>query len=198
MLTTKEIIEVSIIGVVQAGVLIWYYNRNKQKNNKDNEIRASLAKEYPYEGMRNIALNTVPGAIVAHVADNEVYVYSVVMDWDMGSDLITLITQVTGDATLYVKSGGGIIGAGKYPNISEAAQKFTKTAQLYLDKAIPVTATPLPQKNCVQFFLLTNKGKFMATDLMQNIENKTSAWVGLFNEASNVIGQMQQSAVAGG
>ena len=195
MLTTNEIIEVSVIAVVQVAVLIWYYNRNKKQANKDNEKRAALAKEYPYEGMRNIALNTVPGAIVANVPGDEVYVYCVVMDWDMGSDTITLVTQVTGDANLYVRSGGGIIGAGKYPNISDAAQKFTTVAQQYLSIATPATSTPLPPKDCVQFCLLTNKGKFMATELMQNIENKSSQWVGLFNEASHVIGQMRNTAV---
>ena len=197
MLTRNEIIEVTIIAVVQVGVLVWYYKRNRKQADEDNAKRASLAREYPYEGMRNIALNTVPGAIVANVPDNEVYVYCVVMDWDMGSDTITLVTQITGDANLYVKSGGGIIGAGKYPNISAAAQKFTSASQQYLDKAVSATTTPLPQKDCIQFVLLTNKGKYMATELMQNIENKTSAWTGLFTEASQVIGQMRNTAIAG-
>ncbi len=196
MLTNKEIIEVSVIAIAQVAALAWYYTRNKNAANKDNEIRANLAKEYPYEGMRNIALNTVPGAIVANVPDDETYVYSVVMDWDMGNDMITLVTQITGDANLYVKSGGGIIGAGKYPSVSSAAQQFTKSAQALLGNAIAVTTNPLPQQNCVQFYLLTNKGKFAGVELMQNIENKTSAWATLFAEATNVIGQMRNAAVS--
>ena len=193
MVTTKEIIEVSVIAVVQTGVLVWYFLRNRKQANIDNSKRAALAQQYPFEGMRNIALNTVPGAIVANVPDNEVYVYAVVMDWDMGNDIISLVTRITGDADLFVQSGGGIIGAGKYPGISEAAQKFTAMAQQYLDKAVSTIASPLPQKNCVQFCLLTNKGKFVATELMQNIENKSTQWTGLFQEASNVINLMRQS-----
>ncbi len=197
MLTTREIIEVSAIALVQVAAIVGYRAWSKKLANKDNNIRANLAKEYPYEGMRNVALNTVPGAIVANVPDDETYVYCVVMDWDMGNDMITLVTQITGDANLYVKSGGGIIGAGKYPGVSNAAQQFTKSAQALLGNAVAVNATPLPQQNCVQFYLLTNKGKFAGVELMQNIENKTSAWTSLFAEATNVIGQMRNAAVSG-
>lgn len=194
MLNTKEIVEVALIAVVQVGVLVWYFNRNKKKSDKNKE-REALAKEYPYEGMRNLALNMVPGAIVANVPQNEVYVYSVLMDWNMGQDMVTLVTQVTGEANLYVKSGGGIIGAGKYPGVSTAAQAFTAAAGQYLTLAVKSGSVPLPQANCVQFCLLTNNGKYVAVELMQNIENKTSGWTSLFAEASSVIGKMREAAI---
>ena len=185
-----------IIAVAQIGVLAWYFMTARAKNKKIAEGKAAVAREYPYEGMRNIALNTVPGAVLANVGADEILVYSVLMDWDMGNDMVTLVVQVTGEANLYVQSGGGIIGAGRYMNISDAAQKFTGVAQGFLSVTNPAASTALPPKDHVQFFLLTNRGKFMAVDSMKNIESKTSAIYPLFEEANMVIGEMRKTAFA--
>ncbi len=183
-----------VLAISQVGLLVYYFLYNRRKKQKEADRRAALTKEFPYETLRGIALNTNPGAMLATIPQGETAVYSAVMDWDMGNDIVTLITTITGEATLYVKSGGGIIGSGKYPSVSSAAQHFTSVAQTHLTHATSVTATPLPQPNCVQFYLLTNNGKYFGTDLMLNIENKTSLWLPLFEEASRVIGEMRATA----
>ena len=118
------------------------------------------------------------------------------MDWDMGNDIVTLVTQITGDASLYVKSGGGIIGAGKHPNVSSAAQRFTALSQEHLPDTALTTAISLPERNAVKFFFLTNKGKYTASVDYKNIEDKTSKWVGLFDEAKSVIDEMRKGSAA--
>ena len=183
-----------VLAVSQAGLLIYYFLYNRRKKQKETDRRTALTKEFPYETLRGIALNTNPGAMLATIPDGETAVYSAVMDWDMGNDIVTLITPMTGEATLYVKSGGGIIGSGKYPAVSSAAQHFTSAAQIHLVHATPASSTPLPQRNCVQFFLLTNNGKFSGTDLLTNIDNKTSLWLPLFEEANKVIAEMRATA----
>lgn len=194
-MSTSEIALYIVLAASQVGLLIYYFLFNKRKKQKELERRATLTKEFPYETLRGIALSTSPGAMLATIPQGETAVYSAVMDWDMGNDIVTLVTNITGEATLYVKSGGGIIGSGKYPNVSSAAQQFTAAAQAHLSHATSTTNTPLPQKNCVQFFLLTNNGKYSGTDLMTNIENKTSMWLPLFEEANRVIGEMRASAL---
>ncbi len=184
-----------MLAVAQVAILVWYFMNSRKKSKAAREKKDLLAREYPYEGMRNVALNANPGAIIANVPDNEVYVYGAAMDWDMGNDTITLIAQITGDASMYVKSGGGIVGGGKHPNVSEAAQKFINKAQQFLQFTSSTNATPLPDKNCIRFYLLTNKGKFTAGDSMANIENKSSHWAGLFEEANTVIMEMKKSVI---
>ncbi|PQJ13112.1 hypothetical protein CJD36_005050 [Flavipsychrobacter stenotrophus] len=183
-----------VLAISQVGLLVYYFLYNRRKKQKESERRSALTKEFPYETLRGIALNTNPGAMLATIPQGETAVYSAVMDWDMGNDIVTLITTITGEATLYVKSGGGIIGSGKYPSVSSAAQHFTSATQAHLSHATPVTNAPLPQRNCVQFFLLTNNGKFSGTDLLTNIENKTSLWLPLFEEANKVIAEMRATA----
>ncbi|MBC7555262.1 MAG: hypothetical protein H7257_14930 [Taibaiella sp.] len=195
----QKVVETAILGVIaiaQVGILVWYYRKGKLKNKKEQERRQELAKEYPYEALRTMALSVVPGAILANVPEGELFVYSVLMDWHMGDDLITLVAQITGEANLYVKSGGGIIGAGKHVRVSEAAQAFVRLSADFLQFAFPATATALPDKNNLRFFLLTNKGKYVINEEMKNIEAKTSNIFPLFERASNVIAEMRGSAGA--
>ena len=185
------------IAIAQVVILFIYFYNRRQKKKKESEKKDALLREYPFEGLRNIALNTTPGALLASVPPDETWTFAVVMDWNIGSDIITLVTQVMGEANMYVRSGGGILGGGKYENVVIAAQNFIAYAQQLLPHMYATTMTPLPEKNYVQFFLLTNKGKFFVKEEMKNIEEKTSPWTGLFEEASKVIGEMKNSALKG-
>ena len=179
--------------VGRLGLLIYYVWYSRRKKQQETERKSALTREYPYEGLRNLALNTVPGAILATIPQGETMVYCVVMDWDMGNDVVTLVAQLTGDASLYVKSGGGIIGAGKYAAVSGAAQRLTSAARQHLGDATLTTAVSLPAKNCVKFYLLTNNGRYTASEDYQNIESGASKWAGLFGEASNLMAEMRKS-----
>lgn len=185
----------SLIAVAQVGVIVWYIVSTVKKRKKVRARKDELSRQYPFEGMRHIALNMVPGAVLANVPADEVLVYAVLMDWDMGNDVVTLVTQITGEANLYVKSGGGIIGAGKYLNVSDAAQNLVNVAQRCLPESNAASATSLPTPNHVQFFMLTNRGKFYMMDDIRNIESKQSPLLPLFEAANMVIGQMRQSAM---
>jgi len=56
------------------------------------------------------------------------------MDWDLGDGIATFISFSTGDASMYLSSGGGLIGGGHHENVSVAAKTFVDKAQQYLDK----------------------------------------------------------------
>ena len=182
-----------ILALTQVGLLVYYFWYARRKKGKEAESRTAIAKEYPYEALRNIALNTMPGAILKGIPDGEIMVYGVVMDWDMGSDMVTLVAMVTGDASLYVKSGGGIIGSGKYPNVSVAAQRFIAAAQERLSDAVYTTGVDRPAKGCIKFFFLTKKGKYAATEEFRNVDDKTSGWTGLFEEANSMMSEMSMN-----
>ncbi len=181
------------LALSQAGLLVYYFFFSNKKNNKEAERRAALSREFPYEVMRSMALNVNPGAMLASIPNGAEEVYAMIMDWDMGNDVVTLSAQVTGETNLYVQSGGGIIGAGKHLNVSTAAQQFTQVAKQYLGEAKPGTDTSLPAKNGVKFIFLTNKGKYIVTEEYSKIESGSSAWAPLFQSASLVINEMRNT-----
>lgn len=182
-----------LLALSQLAILVYFFFFSNRKKNKEEARRAAIAKEFPYDTLRTMALGIAPGAMLATIPEGQTEVYSVVMDWDMGNDLVTLATQVTGEANLYVRSGGGIIGAGKHLAVSTAARQFTALSREYLHLATNNGDTSLPAKNHVKFILLTNKGAFAATDALEQIERKASQLTPLFEAATVVINEMRNS-----
>lgn len=181
-----------MLALSQVALLVYYFAFSRRKKQRELDRRAALSREFPYEVMRGMALNIMPGAMLATIPDGAVEVYSMIMDWNMGNDIVTLTTQVTGETNLYVQSGGGIIGAGKHLNVSAAARQFTGIARQYLGNAAVSNDTALPADNTVKFIFLTNKGRYVVTEDYSRIENKSSPWTPLFEAASIVINEMRK------
>lgn len=184
------------IAIAQVLLIVWYYLKNKKKKDEIKKKKETLAREFPFEGLRNMALTAMPGAILANVPEGETYLYSVIMDWNMGDDTITLATNITGEANLYVQSGGGIVGAGRHVAVSESAQTLVAFSRKFLSMATQPSSTPLPEKNVVQFILLTNKGKYILKDEMKNIEARRSPFFEMYEQASYVINEMRKNVSA--
>ncbi len=136
-------------------------------------------------------MNVTPDQLQLTIPNDQTKVYGVVIDWDVGSGIATLISFATGDASMYLSSGGGMIGGGHHENVSNAAKAFVDKAQTYLDKTSKTETTPLPDKNSVRFYLLTNKGKFSAQENLNNFENNSSTWLSLFEEGNKVISELR-------
>ena len=52
--------------------------------------------------------------------------------------------------------------------------------------------TSLPNFNCVRFFILTNQGRFVADEKLENFDNGSSKWLELFIEANVVISELRE------
>jgi len=170
----------------------------KSSNISDEQTSSSVdttkplkpGQNYYYE-IRTMALNMTPEQLKLQTPADQTKVFGVVMDWDATEGVATIISFETGDASMYLSNGGGIIGGGGHPRVAEAVVKFVNTGQNFLNKAVKTDTTPLPDKNCIRFYLLTNKGKFTAQEDFKNFENNTSIWTPLFTEANKVITELR-------
>ena len=151
--------------------------------------RETKLKENPYMDMRNLAISAKPDQLKLNLDNNTTTVYGVVMDYDMGAAVVTVSAFQTGDASLYLSTGQIFIGGYSHENIKQAGLAFVKEAQNYLPKSKLSESTPLPDKDCIRFYLLTNKGIFFYQETVTNIKNEGSDWTKLFYLANNVITQ---------
>jgi hypothetical protein len=191
-----------IIGIILAGGLVYYLSNSNRidnplfaKGKDDNSIdslKIENQKNSPFEGLRNQAFSVSAQQIGLSISDSEVY--GVIMDWNLGNGIMTLVTYKTGDASIYLSSGGGIIGGGQHENVNKAAKAFVNKADRYSDKVIKADSTPLPEKDCVRFYFLTKNGKYCAQEQMAKFENESSLWLDYFNEANKVITELRQTA----
>jgi hypothetical protein len=147
----------------------------------------------PYEDLRNMAFGTTQEQIGVNTPSKETKIYEVIMDWDVGEGIATVVAFQSGDASVYLSSGGGVIGGSGHDNVKTAAIRFVIEAHKYLGNTNPTDTTPLPGKDMVNFYFLTNKGKYFGHEAMANFENSTSKWLELFNEANNLMSEVRMT-----
>lgn len=147
----------------------------------------------PYLDLRNMALNATPEQLAIELPKDKTKIYGVVMDWDLGEGTATLVAFMTGDASLYLSSGGGVIGGLGHENVNIAVKNFISKSETHINKTTKTETTPLPEKNEVKFYFLTNNGKLVGQENMANFENNTSEWLPLFEEGNNLITEIRKS-----
>jgi hypothetical protein len=184
------------ISIVIVGILAFYLVRRKSNQHSKHESIKSPGKlefrDNPFLDLRNQALNVTPELLQLQVPYEETIVFGVIMDWDMGNGIATLVSFQTGDASMYLSSGGGSIGGISHLNVVNESKLFVSKAQNFLGQTNRIDSTPLPNKHCIRFYFLTNKGKFYVEEHLQNIENGTSLWLPLFEQGNNVISELRK------
>ena len=149
-------------------------------------------KDNPYETMREMALETKPEQLGLSFLSTQTVVYGIVMDWDVKNGKASIISFMTGDASIYFSSGGGIIGGGTHERVSLVSKELVTNAQLFLDKAKKTDLTPLPEKENVIFYFITNKGIFFGQDKLENMSNQSSIWLSLFLTGNELITELRK------
>jgi predicted Abi (CAAX) family protease len=191
-----------IIGIILAGGLVFYLTSCKGKSTTDNnttvnadtsKVKVHKTQENAFDGLRNMAFSATPDKLELSLPTDKTVVYGVIMDWEMGGATVTIVSYQTGDASLYLSSGGGVIGGGQHKNVNSAAKQFVSLAQTFLDKATKTETTTLPTTDQVKFYLLTNNGIYVGQDIMNNFENNSSEWLKLFEEGNKVLTELRMT-----
>ena len=193
-----------IIGIILAGGLVFYLKSygnkstahdNQTMTNQDTATKkVHQTKDNAFEGLRNMAFAATPEQLGLSLPTDKTVVYAVIMDWEIGGATATTISFQTGEASLYLSSGGAVIGGGQHQNVNSAAKQFVSLAQTFLDKTTKTKSTPLPARDEINFYLLTNKGVFVGQEIMENLENNSSTWLKLFEEGNNVLTELRKTS----
>ena len=191
-----------IIGIILVGGLVFYLtscsnnstSNDKQTNTAQDTAKVKPTKESAFEGLRDMAFSVTPEQLGLSLPYDKAIVYGVVMDWEMGGATATIVSYQTGDASLYVSSGGGVLGGGQHKSVSNAAKQFVSLAQTFLVKSTETENILLPVTDEVKFYLLTNKGVFLGVETIKNLENNSSLWLKLFEEGNNVLTELRKTS----
>ena len=193
----------ALIGLVLIARLVFYISSCKNKSSADknklteqqtkdtSQLRKVDPNNNPYQDLRNLALGATMEQIGVQFPSDQTKIYGVIMDWDVGEGTATLVTFLSGDASLYLSSGGGVIGGSGHDNVKNAAAAFINKAEKYLSKTVKTDSTPLPGKDGVKFYFLTNKGKFFGQEEVKNFDNNSSPWLDLFEEGNKLITEIR-------
>jgi len=160
--------------------------QSNDKEKQEDNVKETKVKDNPYNGLRNQAINVTPDQLQIKL-DNDKDIYGLVMDWNMGDAIVTVVSFKTGDASVYLSTGQAFIGGYAHETVINAAKRFVIDGEKYLSKATKTEKTEPTNETKVDFYFLTKSGKYYIEDNFEKIENKTSDLYGLFESANQVI-----------
>jgi hypothetical protein len=186
-----------ILVVVLAAVMIYF--RRQQTGPRETAVakvkKVKGAKETPEEAymrLRLEAFGTVAARLVLPADFKPTDPYGTVMEMGIPKSVVTLVCFADGDARLYYKTGGGMVGGVSHETVRKAAQEFTAMSRKVLGRMTKTTEYPLPAPDRVRFYVLTQRGVFTTeTDRQALGENPTDLST-LFYSGQEVVTQMRQ------
>src|SRR5665647_220384 len=131
-----------LIGLVTiGGVFIYLTSCNSKQNSAttdNNKIQTNDTSknqkpiDNPYSDLRQLAFNATAEQTQLTTSTDPNKVYGIIMDWDLGEGIATLVSFEDGEASMYLSTGGGIIGGGGHDNVKKAVSDYISLAQTYL------------------------------------------------------------------
>jgi hypothetical protein len=148
--------------------------------------------EAAYMNLRQKAIGTDPQRLGLPGVLKEDELYGALMEMGIPNSVVTLACFADGDARLYYKTGGGMIGGVDHETVRAASREFIALAQKALPRMIKTTNHPLPDPDRVRFYVLTPRGVFTTETNRQSLSETKSDLSALFYSGQEVVAQMRQ------
>ena len=140
-----------------------------------------------YRGLRSEALSWKPSDIGLIPTGDA---YGVVMDWGRPGGIATVTSFNSGDASLYLSTGGGVLGGVAHEPVRKAALSFVAEAAKRIPWMSPASEFPLPKIGWAYFHVLTGRGVFSTLVRVEPVErNYEPVW----QAAQLVIAALRES-----
>lgn len=150
----------------------------------------AAALSNPFDGLRNQALAARwPGAAGGRV-------YGGVMDWRLDSGLATLFALADGTASLYLSTGGGVIGGAAHLAVREAARRFLLTLEQLLPEMSPDPSGEKPPPGMTDLRALTADGRYVARVATELLGRRPHPMAAAFHAGQAVIAELRRVAEA--
>ena len=192
MRMNSTLILILIIGlgiVIFAGCKI-SFTKSPNRIEKENDKKEKT--ENPYSDFRNMAFSATPEQLNLKLNDSTVSIYGCIVDWCPGQNVVSIVAFQTGDVSMYLSSGQIYIGGSSHETIKKAGLNLIEEVGLNLHYTQMTNDYSIPTKDNIRFYLITNKGKYLASENIENIKNKNSIWIKSFDLVNEIISEYRQ------
>ena len=148
---------------------------------------AAQAQPNPYSGMRELAFSTKPKDIGFTGSPDEEATYGVIIEFRIDRETATVVSFASGDASIYLSTGGAMIGGVGQPRIAQSAKAMIATGQSELGQVPFVDRHPKPSVGQVTIYLLTTRGLRGTAANEAELEGGKHPLSPLFASAQDVI-----------
>lgn len=121
-------------------------------------------------------------------------VRGVVMDWNLGDGIATLVAIDDGTVSLYMGESAGILSAGGRPRVADAARRFLAEADRVRDGFGATTNGAIPGRDSVTFYVLTDTATLAAPSIGSSTSGSGAALGGLNEAAQALIAEIRKAS----
>ncbi|HMI32088.1 MAG TPA: hypothetical protein VK527_10145 [Candidatus Limnocylindrales bacterium] len=156
--------------------------------------KQSQPKRTPAEMSRNLrekALSVTAADLNLAPIEARPHVWGVLMEIGYEEAVATVAVFADGSVSLYISSGGGVIGAGEHPMVREAAERLLTITEKYVPEFESASQTPLPQTGRVRFYVRTFTATLTADADEKDLGNHRHKLSAIFHAGQGDITEMR-------
>lgn len=196
-----------ILLIAAIAVLVWYRKKNAPPKDTDGfglpvQPRTSVTQKAPekpeesaetiYKDLRKKALETPRSRVSLPEGYPEDAPHGLLMEVGMpGSSVVTLACFANGDASVYYRTGGGMVGGLGHETVRTVAKDFVSLAVTVLPRMIQPNGFPLPGPDKVRFYALTAKGPYTIETEREALADPGSELAPLYYTGQEVVAEMR-------
>lgn len=143
-----------------------------------------------YSGLRSRAFS-MRSSDVGITSSKAQTAWGILMETGYPGATATLLALNDGTTSLYLSSGGGVIGAHSHETVRIANSQFLDVANLNIQHMKPTLSFPVPAMGETIFYVLTDGGTLTACAPEQELGNNRNVLSPLFYAGHEVITQLR-------
>jgi hypothetical protein len=160
--------------------------------NKANQPARQETSANPYEGLRSQALAASPALAGFEISGSDRVVYGAVMDWARDTGVATLFALEDGTGSLYLSSGGGVIGGGFHEPVRQAVRAFILAFEPFAGAMVSDDDPSLPPPGFTDLRALTTRGRLVVRAPTDELGTGRHPMSAVFHAGQSVITAIRQ------
>jgi hypothetical protein len=122
-------------------------------------------------------------------------IWAVVMDQGMKpNSSFSIVALSDGNASIYVSTGGGVVGGYDHEQVRRAATDFVRLVNSQQQNLVPVTSYPLPKPDVVTFYGISDAGVRSYSESAQSLQAPSHRMNPTYYSANIVMMELRQLA----
>jgi hypothetical protein len=158
-----------------------------QTNNPSTKGPAEMMRE-----MRMKILTNPPSQMGLKPSKDYPRVTTVLMDWPMGTNVISVYGACTGDASIYTTATFGVLGGVGHEPVRQAAHELVRIGEKHCDAAVSTKDFPYPKPGHIYFYLVCYEDVRKIEVDEDALKNGTSKYLDLGAAAQKLITELRQ------
>lgn len=149
------------------------------------------ARPEVYDGLREQVLQLDPGSVGIGPSPTLPRVWGLVMDIGSRTGTATLVGLADGTTSLYLSTGGGMIGGGEHPQIATATRALLLVVERHLDQMPTATDAPLPAAGRVVLRAMAYDGQRAVEAAEDDLRHRRHLLADIFHSAHDVLTELR-------